>query len=133
MIWMLSQSQSGRDAAGEVLWLLGVVVLLAVAVAVIIMVLRKRLLGGMDQPLMPSFSLSDLRKMRDDGTISPREYEVAREKLIRAGRALLDEPGDEASKFSPNAQTRPDKPVDHENFEDRPDNGDDPPPPSAPA
>jgi len=110
-----------------------VVVLLAVAVAVIIMVLRKRLLGGMDQPLMPSFSLSDLRKMRDDGTISPREYEVAREKLIRAGRALLDEPGDEASKFSPNAQTRPDKPVDHENFEDRPDNGDDPPPPSAPA
>ena len=77
-------------SADNVLWIAGAVLVLAVLVivgAVVVCRLRRTAVGPVAlEGDRVSFSLQQLRQMRDEGVLSQEEYQRIREKLLgRAG------------------------------------------------
>lgn len=55
-----------------------------------ILIARNRLNATSDSGSDVGFSLSDLRKLRDKGEITPEEYEVARNRVVKNVRSSLE-------------------------------------------
>lgn len=55
-----------------------------------ILLLRRKLYSSRDEPPEVGFSLSDLRKMRDRGEITPEEYEITRNKVIAKVKSSME-------------------------------------------
>lgn len=92
---------NGKHAMSEIYLWLGVIVVLAFALGIIALWLRKKLLTRDDQPVM-GFSLKDLRAMHAQGHLSDEELAAAEEKALARSRshylgqtvAPLEEPED---------------------------------------
>jgi hypothetical protein len=63
------------------LWL-GALLVVVSSVAVVLVYLRRRTRRP-GQPTEPSFTLEDLRRLRDEGTVSTTEYEALRDKMVQ--------------------------------------------------
>lgn len=91
MFFVLAQSQSEWSAFTKLLVALGVIVAVALLGFAAAVMIRRRLA---DTPVTraPGFTLSELRRMRDEGQISPDEFERARAKMVETTRKSLEEP-----------------------------------------
>jgi hypothetical protein len=71
---------------------LAIMLVLVVIGFVGIMIFRRKLRAEdkADSSGDVGFSLSDLRRMRDDGEITPEEYEITRAKVVAKVRSSLD-------------------------------------------
>ena len=123
-------AQAGSPIEGMVtiLWSLAAVVLGAVLVGVVAWWFRRRLRAGEDEPPRMGISLSDLRRMRDEGQLTDDEFEAARTTLLAkqrhaqglAGEDSTDEPADQSG-------TTSDEPRDDESDDSAGDVSDDKP------
>ena len=77
---------NGKKSMSEIYLWLGVIVVLAFALGVIALWLRKRLLAKDDQPVM-GFTLKDLRAMHAQGQLSDEELAAAEEKALSRSRS----------------------------------------------
>ena len=69
----------------------GIIILFIIAIvgSVIILQVRKMLYRSPDQSI--TFSLRDLERLRDDGSLSEDEYEKARQSIIDAARKMTSD------------------------------------------
>ncbi|MFP4143508.1 MAG: SHOCT domain-containing protein [Phycisphaeraceae bacterium] len=80
------------DRAMTILWSVAALLGLSLLVIVVALLVRKRFAQRDESPFSGGFLLSDLRKMRDQGEISPEEYEAARSQILRQQRSELEQP-----------------------------------------
>ena len=98
----------------DVLFWCGVLLAVAVVLGLVAWWIRRRF-ARPDEPDAGSvsgmgFSLADLRQMRDEGQLSPEEYDYARRKLIAKTRQSLEEATEDEP--LPNARAEPLGPAD---------------------
>lgn len=79
--------QQGLDIIVGLGWLIAAVVLLIVAAVV----LRKWLLRDDASSASLQFTMADLRQMRDEGLMTPEEFDRAKKFLVSRGKAMLVE------------------------------------------
>lgn len=82
--------QQGLDILVGLGWLLAAVAILIVAAVV----LRKWLLRDDTASNSVQFTMADLREMRDQGLMSPEEFDRAKKFLVSRGKALIQEEED---------------------------------------
>ncbi len=68
--------QTAQEASADILWMLGLVVVLAFVVAGVAWLIRKRTVGAED-PATPGLTLSDLRQMHREGRMTDEEFDAA--------------------------------------------------------
>jgi hypothetical protein len=87
----------------------GVLIIVMLISAVAVFWVRRRMAMS-EEPLPPGdgggFTLSDLRRMRDSGQMTPEEFEKARKMVAGAARKQLDS-ADSAKPSSPKAPPPP--------------------------
>jgi Short C-terminal domain len=69
---------------------LAILIIIVVVGGIFIMMLRRKLTAQNVDEGDQGFSLSDLRKMRDRGEITPEEYEATRARVITSVKASFD-------------------------------------------
>ncbi len=74
---------AGQEAAFEGLTWLGVLIAVVIVSVIILVFIRSRT-RRTRQLTEPSFSLDDLRKLRDRGAVTIAEYETLRKKLVES-------------------------------------------------
>lgn len=70
---------------------IGIVIALLVAAGIVLMIVRRRLLAAASRPGDEGI-FESLRKMRDQGDISPEEYDRARRSIVEKLAARKDRP-----------------------------------------
>jgi len=88
----LAQGRSGAPTGDVLLWV-GVLIVLVMAATIVIVYMRKRLLGAESEPDAGSF-LDELRAARNRGEITPEEFDAARLKMIEKLRGSGPSPAD---------------------------------------
>ena len=90
VIWLLTTDlggtaalgQAGRqEAAIECLMWMGAIIMALLMAVVVVLFIRKRLRAAR-QPGGPDFSLEQLRRLRDQGSLTDEEYEAIKQKSI---------------------------------------------------
>ncbi|MEO0474617.1 MAG: hypothetical protein AAF085_01425 [Planctomycetota bacterium] len=71
----------------EIYFWLGVIVALAIAMGLIAMWLRKKLIGAPDDQPFTGFTLKDLRALHEQGQLSDEELAAAEEKALARSRS----------------------------------------------
>lgn len=101
MMWAHVLAQSGQsEAVGQIVLWVGVMVGALVVLAVVLMALRRRLLAPARAPEAGMFD--HLRRMRQEGSITPEEYDAIRQRIVSrlAGNVSPprneSQPGDES-------------------------------------
>jgi len=81
----------GQPALGEILLPLGLMIAVLVVLGVVLMALRRRLLAPVRVPEAGMFE--QLRRMREEGSITPQEYDAIRQKIVSrvAGETMRSE------------------------------------------
>lgn len=91
MVLILSQPAlvlaQNKKIASEVLFWLGIIVVLAFALGFIALWLRKRLIGEREEKPPIGFTLKDLRAMHAAGQLSDEELALAEEKALSKARS----------------------------------------------
>ncbi len=77
----------------EIFFYLGIIVGAAVVLVIVALVVRRFMLGRHDPG--ESFTLSDMRRLHQQGQLSDEEYEAARKRLIAHQRAAMNMTGSE--------------------------------------
>lgn len=93
-MWSLVVAQAEQSGAvGRIVVSVVLMVGALIVLAVILAALRKRLLAPVREPSVGMFE--HLRKMREEGAISPEEYDAIRRQMVSkaAGRPAQDETG----------------------------------------
>jgi hypothetical protein len=89
-MWLMLAELSPADR-NKVIAALAIMLVLVFAGFFGIMIFRRKLTSEneTDSSADVGFSLSDLRRMRDDGEITPEEYEITRAKVVAKVRSSL--------------------------------------------
>ncbi len=97
-------AQNRKGFSGEVMMWLGVIVALAILLAVVALALRKRLFRQ-DDASPVGFTLADLRRMHAEGQLSDEELAQAEAKTLTRSRShyLGDNQADEADEAGESA------------------------------
>ncbi len=90
-MWFILAELTPTDR-NRVITALAIMLILVIVGFVGIMIFRRKLNADdkADSSGDVGFSLSDLRRMRDDGEITPEEYEITRAKVVAKVRSSLD-------------------------------------------
>ena len=89
MVTPLLGSTDGNEQVIDLLMALGWLVVICLIVVAVGVVIYKRFSPNLNRPDMPAtFSLADLRSMRDEGQITEEEFQRARAKVIGENQAL---------------------------------------------
>ena len=94
---VLIAQQTAQDASAQILWILGIVVVLAVVLGVVAWIVRKITLGSDDDAATPGLTLSDLRQMHREGQMTDEEFEAAKRLVVAQGLSMMSEPSPGAS------------------------------------
>lgn len=106
-MWSLVVAQAEQSGAvGRIVVSVGLMVGALIVLAVILAALRRRLLAPAREPTAGMFE--HLRKMRDEGTISPEEYDAIRRQMVSkaAGRPAADETASATPTMPPRTDSR---------------------------
>ncbi|MFN0132654.1 MAG: hypothetical protein ACKVW3_09020 [Phycisphaerales bacterium] len=80
---------AGTPLGSALLWL-GVLITLVVAAGLAILAIRRRALGGADES-SPASLMEEMRRMRDDGRMTPEEFEATKRRLVARAASKLRE------------------------------------------
>ncbi len=103
----LAQGSSVQQAQSDILWWLGVIVVAAVALALIALAIRKAVNRASQTPMGGGvgFTISDLRRMHEQGELTDEEFENAKKLITARSRAAMgaddDQKSDESDKNPP--------------------------------
>ena len=90
MIPTLLQSKVAGTSMGQVVfWSVVLVAVITVGLVVVSRV-KRRLQANDAEEVSAGFSLSDLRRMRDEGEVSAEEYDKARSRVIDAAKRAAE-------------------------------------------
>lgn len=88
-----------NDQRNRIFFWCGVLLAASVIIVLAFWILRRKLMAEDDDPgagtMGLGFSLSDLRKMHEDGQLTDDEFIYAKRKLVAKARANLTGPGDD--------------------------------------
>ena len=89
---LLFAEKSGNSVALELLAALGWLVGISIALCIVGVAAYRYLYASVSSSSqqVPTFSLSDLRRLRDEGQITEAEYRRARSKVIGEGQDAID-------------------------------------------
>ncbi|MCC6683243.1 MAG: hypothetical protein IT445_20290 [Phycisphaeraceae bacterium] len=76
----------------QIFFYLGMIVIAAIVLVAVALVVRRLMLGRHEPG--ESFTLSDVRRLHQEGQLSDEEFEAARKRLIAQQRAAMNMAGD---------------------------------------
>jgi hypothetical protein len=87
-------AQITPEHRNSVLLALGILLVVVIIGGIAILIFRRHVTGQSptDRPSDGGFLLSDLRKMRDNGEITPEEYERTRARVVAKLKETANEP-----------------------------------------
>lgn len=91
MMIIFFAQQSAQDASVQILWILGLVVLLAIVLGLVAWIVRKVTLGADAEPTPPGLTLADLRQMHREGQMTDEEFEAAKRLVVAQGLSMMSD------------------------------------------
>lgn len=89
---ILIAQQSAQDASAQILWILGIVLVLGIVLGVVAWIIRKVVMGSDGDAEAPGLTLSDLRRMHHEGQMTDEEFEAAKRLVVAQGLSLMSTP-----------------------------------------
>jgi hypothetical protein len=90
MIVAASQAQASGGAPRVLAWV-GVLIVLVLAGAVAVLLIRRRVLGSQGTGEGAESLMQSLRRLRDEGRMTPEEYEAARRSMAKRVSASMSQ------------------------------------------
>lgn len=81
--WMLAVlAQAPRTPPSQVFMVVGLLIGAAVVLGLVILLVRRKMLGGESASAQQSGLMDQLRRLRDSGELTPEEYDAARKSMV---------------------------------------------------
>lgn len=90
---MLAQQQAAAQT-GDIFFWLGMLLVASLVIILVAVIVRKRIMSHAQSTADQAFTLSDLRRMHQQGHMTDEEFARAKAAMIAQNRARLEKQGD---------------------------------------